>query len=92
MFNSYKRKHIDESKERALYDYLLADLIGKSVARIYNETNTFPDVAEQYPHLFDSVATQEQRQAREDELSAIRFKQFADSFNKKFNKGAANIE
>ena len=92
MFRSHKRVNKDKSKERAVFDYLLADLIGKSVARIYSEQNPFPDICEVYPQLFDSIVIQEQKQEREDELSAIRFKLFADSFNKKFNKGAANSE
>lgn len=72
---------------------MLADLIGKSVARIYNSANHMPDISEQYPSLFDSIEIQEQKQKKKDELSALRFKLFADSFNKKFqNKEVAKIE
>jgi hypothetical protein len=93
MFESYNRRTQDRLKERAVFDYALADLIGKSVARIYNSNNKMPEICEQYPQLFDSVVIQEQKQERADELTALRFKLFAESFNKRFNdKEAANIE
>lgn len=72
-----------QEKRKAEFDYILADLIGKSVARIYNKQNTFPSKAEAYPSLFNTVAEEEAIQAKKDELSAIRFKQFVNTFNKK---------
>lgn len=65
---------------------MLADLIGKSISRIYNSANKFPDISEEYPSLFDSIEIQEKKQERKDELSALRFKLFAESFNKKFDE------
>lgn len=85
MFNSHKRREKERLKERAVFDYALADLVGKSVARIYNANNKMPDICEQYPQFFDSIVIQEKKQEREDELSALRFKLFAESFNKRFN-------
>lgn len=71
---------------------MLADLIGKSVGRIYNSANVMPDISEVYPSLFDSVEIQEKKQENKDELSALRFKLFAESFNKKFeDKGGSKI-
>lgn len=64
--------------------YALADLIGRSVARLYNSSNTMPDISEVYPTLFDSEEIKQQKQEKQAELSALRFKLFADSFNKKF--------
>ena len=49
-----------------------------------------PDISEQYPSLFDSVEIQEQKQKKKDELSALRFKLFADSFNKNFDNKEAD--
>ena len=92
MFKSNARCYKDKSKEKAVFDYIMADLIGKSVARIYDNKLQYPDISEVYPQLFDSVAIQEQKQEKADELSAIRFKLFAESFNKKFKEGAANSE
>lgn len=74
------------AQERATFDYNLADLIGRSVARAYNSNNHMPDISEVYPTLFDSEAIKQQKQEKKAELSALRFKQFAESFNKNFNK------
>jgi hypothetical protein len=93
MFKSNSRRNKERLQERAVFDYALADLVGKSVARIYNSNNKMPEICEQYPQLFDSIVIQEQKQERADELTALRFKLFAESFNKRFNdKEAANIE
>lgn len=77
----------NQEKRKAEFDHILADLIGLSVARIYNKSNKYPTLAEAYPSLFDRVAEEEEAQKKKDELSAIRFKQFARSYNKKFTGG-----
>lgn len=76
-----------ESQERASFDYILADLIGKSVARIYDSSNKLPTIEESYPSLFDTEELKEQRQKQLDNLSAARFRQFADKFNQRFKEG-----
>lgn len=73
-------------QERASFDYILADLIGRSVARIYSSSNKMPEISAVYPTLFDSEEIQEKKQEKKDELSALRFKQFAQAYNKKINK------
>lgn len=73
-------------KEKAAYDYTLAELIGRSIARIYSSTATYPDISEVYPSLFDSVEIQEQKQKQKDELSAARFRQFAEAHNSKISE------
>lgn len=78
-----------QAQERASADYILADMIGRSIARIYNSANTMPELGEMYPNLFDTEEIQERKAAAKAELSAIRFKQFADSFNKRFNREEA---
>lgn len=75
-----------EAQERASYDYVLAELIGRSIARIYSSSAKFPPINEIYPTLFDSEEIQQKRQEKKDELSALRFKQFANSFNTKFKE------
>lgn len=85
---SKKRMEKLRAQERASYDYILADLIGRSVARIYSSTATMPEIAEAYPSLFDTKEIQEQKAAKQAELSAARFKQFAESFNKRFKEVA----
>ena len=91
LINSKKRMQKAQAQERANFDYVLADLIGRSVARIYNSSNKLPEISEAYPSLFDSKEIEEYKQNKKDELSALRFKQFANSYNKKF-KEVANSE
>ena len=86
---SYNRRKKAEDKEKASFDYLLADTIGKSVARIYSSSAKMPELFEVYPSLFDSAELQAQKQARKNELSILRFKQFTQAHNDKI-KGARN--
>lgn len=67
-------------------DYTLADLIGRSVARIYNSSNTIPNIEEVYPTVFDKEELERKRQERQAELLAIKFKQFAEHLNKNFKE------
>ena len=85
---SKKRQQLERAKERASFDYILADLIGRSIARIHSSSNKLPTIAEAYPSLFASEEIEEQQQKKKDELSALRFKQFAASFNSKFRGGS----
>lgn len=89
---SKKRMLKLQAQEKASYDYALAELIGRSVARIYSSSTTMPDIAEVYPTIFDAKELEEKKREKQAEISAIRFKQFATSFNKKFNKEAKDIE
>ena len=87
--DSKKRMEKERLKEKANFDYLLADLIGKSVSRIYNSANTMPDISTVYPTLFDSQEIEEIKQEKKDELSIARFRQFAQSHNANFKKGVS---
>jgi hypothetical protein len=75
-----------EAQEKASFDYILADLIGRSVGRIYSSSTKLPEIAAVYPSLFNTQEVEEKRAEKKAELSALRFKQFAESFNKKFKK------
>jgi uncharacterized protein Veg len=81
---SKKRQLKEKAKEKASFDYILADLIGRSIARIHSSSNKLPSIAETYPSLFVAEEVEEQIQKKKDELSVLRFKQFAQSFNKRF--------
>lgn len=74
-------------KRKAQFDYILADLIGRSVARAYNSDNKLPALSEAYPTLFDRQEEYEALQAAQDEISALKFKQFAQTFNAKYERG-----
>lgn len=86
LINSKKRLQKQQAQEKASYDYILADLIGRSIARIHSSSNEYPQIADVYPTLFDREVVAEKIQEKKDELSALRFKQFAQSYNKKFKE------
>ena len=88
--DSKKRIWEREAREKASFNYTLADLIGRSIARIHSSSNKMPTIAEVYPTLFDAAEAEEKIQEKKDELSALRFKQFANSFNKKFKEVGDN--
>lgn len=84
---SWQRRNKREAQERAAYDYILAALIGTNVASYFSNA-TVPPLKEVYSHLFEeqTAEVQEQKIDAKTELSALRFKQFAKSFNDRFNK------
>ena len=86
LIESKKRIQKREQQDKASFDYILADLVGRSIARIYSSSTRMPEISAAYPTLFDSEEIQEKKQEKKDELSALRFKQFAQAYNKKFNK------
>ena len=49
------KRRIEKSriKEKASFDYILAELIGRSVARIYSKDSKFPEIYDAYPSLFE---------------------------------------
>ena len=84
---SRKRVEKIRAQEIASHNYILADLIGYSIARTQSSTAKLPPIEEAYPTLFDSAEIKEKKQEKKAELSALRFKLFADAHNKKFQGG-----
>lgn len=84
---SKRRTQEIEDKKKAYFDYTLADLIGHSMARLYKTGKKYPSIEEVYPALFEEDSREEDLIKRQDELSALRFKQFANAHNKKFEGG-----
>jgi hypothetical protein len=79
-----------EAREKASYDYTLAQIIGRACGMAFGTVkDQFPDISGVYPTLFDSEEIKQKKQERQAELSALRFKQFAEAFNQKFNKEVA---
>ena len=83
---SIKRVEKVRLQEKATLDYLLGDLVGRSIARIYSSSAKYPEIAEIYPTLFDSQEIEEARAEKQAELSALRFRLFANSHNEKFKE------
>ena len=84
---SFERTQRQKQKDKASFDYIQAELIGRSVARIYSKDSKYPEISEIYPSLFPPENTEEQKQAKRDELSVLRFKQFTEAFNQKLKEG-----
>ena len=87
--NSKRRVEKTRLQEKASFDYILADLIGRSIARMQSSANHMPEIGEVYPTLFDSKEIQERKEAKQVELSVLRFKLFAKSYNEKFKNKEA---
>lgn len=51
-----------------------------------------PEISEVYPTLFDSKQLEKKRAEQKAELSALRFKQFAKAYNKKYKEAAKENE
>lgn len=82
-----------ETQEKATYDYILAQLITKGVSRVLGDKSNYPSIEEAYPGVFDDVIAERKAKAEEQRmnLSALRFKQFAQSYNNNLkNKEVAN--
>ena len=81
-----------QAKEKAAFNYILADLIGRSISRMYSSSNKFPEITEAYPTLFEVQEIAEQKQEKINKLSALRFKLFAEAHNAKFKGGENDNE
>lgn len=76
--DSYNRRMSYRRKEKAEYDYILANLIGLSVARLFDENAKYPSLHEAYPALYEKELEQDKVNA-----SVARFLAFAQAHNKK---------
>ena len=78
-----------QAQEQATYDYILANLITKGVSKVLGDKGSYPSIEEAYPGVFDDVIAKAEEHRMN--LSALRFKQFAQSYNSNFkNKEVAN--
>lgn len=85
LVESKDRVHKLEAQEKAKFDYIHASLIGRAVSTVLSSGAKFPQIEEVYPSLFNiNQKKEEEKQQVLDQLSALRFKQFAQSYNKKF--------
>ena len=86
LIDSRARVRKIEAQERASYDYILANLIVKGVGMTLGSKGSYPTLEEAYPGLFDDLAESREKelQERRTNLSALRFRQFAQSYNRKY--------
>lgn len=85
---SRKRMENYRAKERATFDYISAIMVGRAFAAGMDNKAKFPDIHEFYPSLFDAQEREAQKREQSNQLSALRFKQFAQSYNKKYKEVA----
>lgn len=83
LLESKRRVQKIEAQRQANFDYILGDLIGRSIARIYNSSNDYPEIYDVYPEFFNKEKIEEAREEHTIELSAQRLTDFAISFNKR---------
>ena len=88
LVDSKNRVKKRKAQERASYDYILASLIGRAFAAGMDSKNKFPELHDAYPSLFDKEEREIQKREQSNQLSALRFKQFAQSYNKRFKEVA----
>ena len=83
---STRRVQKIQNQEKATYDYLLANLIVKGISISLGSKEDYPTLQEVYPGLFDDLAKKQEEKIEEQKvnLSAIRFRQFAQSYNSKY--------
>lgn len=84
---SYNRRHITAAKEKANSDYILANLIGKSIGIILGDKSPMPTLQEAYSNLFEGESQQEEDRT---DVSALRFKLFAQSYNQRYKERSAD--
>jgi ribosomal protein L29 len=72
-----------EAQEKASYDYILSSLIAKGFCIAMGAKDNFPSIEEVYPEIFEETKEirKEAIEKKKAELSALRFKQFAQSYN-----------
>ena len=75
-----------ELQERASMDYILAQLIVKGVGITLGDKSSYPTLEEVYPSLFEDQKQKQEEiiQQKKTDLSVLRFKQFAQSYNNRF--------
>lgn len=82
---SYSRIKKQEAKQKAVNDYILAQLITSGVGAAIAGGKGMPPLYEAYAHIFnDEIKQQEtEKQNLINQLSVLRFKQYADFHNSK---------
>lgn len=86
---SYERTYRRKLKDKASFDWILGNLIGISVGRCLSSDDTYPELYEVYPTIFDNNEIEELKQKEQDERSVANFLAFATAHNlrNKMKKG-----
>jgi hypothetical protein len=87
ILKSFNRKLEFKRKEKASFDYILADLIGLSAGRLMSEGNKYPTINQSYPSLFPLSEETEDTSWLSQKMSMMKF---AASHNKWFESQEVN--
>ena len=87
-FEKVAEKQLNEQRTAAILQYIQADIIGASVARLMSKSAKFPPLEKVYPNLFEPVLDEMEiaKQNRRNELSIERMKIYAAAHNRKRQK------
>ena len=80
-------------KAKAQFDYILADLIGISSARMMSDDVKYPSLEDAYPNLFEQTPDEIMEQKKEEEIATQnlnRFMEFAMKHNAMMTKGESD--
>ena len=72
-------RQIERNKEKAIFTYKLADLIGVAVAALFDKKNVFPPIEKVFPGMFEDEPqdVEKTRRKKEMELYKAKFLDFA---------------
>jgi hypothetical protein len=86
------KKMTMQNQEKASHNYILANLIVRGVGITLGSKEHYPTIDEVYPSLFDNIKEEQRAKVEQQkmELSALRFRQFAQSYNNRKHKEVQN--
>lgn len=90
-----KQAHENEVRAKVMLEYQMVDLMAASVGRLLSKEIKFPKVEDIYPTLFEQgidVSMKEKRQEAENELLALKWKQYAIGHNEALRKSKTEGE
>lgn len=62
---AYNNKQKYEMQKKASMDYVLADLIGSSLSRLFSKDAKYPQIHDVYPHLFKEEKQKQEKQPQQ---------------------------
>lgn len=87
---AYNRREMKRLKEKAVFDYRLAELVGISAGRYFAKSFSYPELYTVYPSLFSKEEIEEERRKNREEKSINRLIEFVNKHNEEVNKWPKN--
>lgn len=88
------KRRVEKYREQceAANNYTLAILIGRAFSASMDSNATFPDIHEAYPTLFNAKEREEKIKEEKDNISALRFIHFAQTYNSNYKNKVVESE